>query len=83
MADHRSFFFWPPGKGGTPYNKYTGRFRPKTRTFFHSSDGVAVSLVEVYVVVKTLSFRSVKRPKTRTNRCMLWLRKSPENVLAL
>lgn len=69
MADHRSFFLWLPGEGGTPYNKYTERLRPKTHTFFHSSDGVANSLVEVYEVVENLSFLSVKRPKIGTDRC--------------
>jgi len=69
-------FFGPRGKGALPIlNKYTGRIRPKTCTFFHSSDGVAISLVEVYEVVENMSFRSVKRLKIRTNGCIFWLRK--------
>ena len=56
--------------GGTPYNDLYGEAPPEMRNgYLFQPSGV----VEVYERVgKSVSFRSVKRPK-RANRRILWL----------
>ena len=64
--------------GGTPYNDLYGEAPPELRNgYIFQTSGV----VEVYERVgKSVSFWSVKRPKSG-NRRILWLRKSRDNFL--
>ena len=69
-----------------PIMAYTGKLRPNCERGIFSRlqvyERVGISIVEVHErVEKSVSFRSVKRPK-RANRRILWLWKSPENFLA-
>ena len=59
-----------PGVGeGTPYNGLYGDDPPEKGYFFQASG-----------ILGNLSFGLIKRLK-RANRCISWLRQSPENVL--
>ena len=74
-----------PG-GVPPSMAYTGKLRPNcergTFSRLQVYERVRISIVEVHErVEKSVSFRSVKRPK-RANRRILWLWKSRENFLA-
>ena len=57
------------GGEGTPYNGLYGDDPPEKGYFFQASS-----------VLGNLSFGLIKRLK-RANRCISWLRQSPENVL--
>ena len=72
-------------RGVLPIMAYTGKLRPNcekgTFSRLQVYERVGISIVEVHErVEKSVSFRSVKRPK-RANRRILWLWKSPENFL--
>ena len=83
------FTHWEKSKhksrGVPPVMAYTGKLRPNCEkgTFSRVQvyERVGISIVEVYErVEKSVSFRSVKRPK-RANRRILWLWKSRDNFL--